>query len=89
MRTGDLGGQAPGLAAVGAGLGVQRLEPAGAIELEPVAHRLDGDAGAASAWDDVGVLGFLVEGAADVSAARREPEHIGDEPIAEMLRATS
>ena len=65
---GDLGGQAPGLAAVGAGLGVQRLEPAGAIHAEPVAHRLDGDAGAAGAGDDVGALGLLVQGAPDLSA---------------------
>ena len=34
------------MTAVGAGLGVQRLEPAGAIQAEPVAHGLDGDTGA-------------------------------------------
>ena len=80
---GDLGGQAPGLAAVGAGLRVQRLEPAGAIQAEPVAHGLDGDAGAPRAGDDVGALGLLVQGAADVSAAQGQAEHVGNQPIAE------
>ena len=48
-QLGDLGGQAPGLAAVGTGLRIQRLEPAGAIQAQPIAHRLDGDAGAPGA----------------------------------------
>ena len=81
---GDLGGQAPGLAAVGAALRVQRLEPAGAIHAEPVAHRLDGDAGASRPGDDVGALGFLVQGAPDLSAARRHTEHVGDQGVAEQ-----
>ena len=102
---GDLGGQAPGLTAVGAGLRIQRLEPAGAIETEPVAHRLDGDAGAPGPGDGVGALGFLVQGAPgpgdgvgalgflvqgapDLSAAQRHTEHVRDQTVAEMLRAT-
>ena len=55
----DLGGQAPGLAAVGAALRVQRLEPAGAIHTQPIAHRLRGDPGAPGAGDGVGALGPL------------------------------
>ena len=83
-QLGDLGGQSPGLAAVGAGLRIQRLEPAGAIETQPVAHRLDGDAGAPRPWDDVGALGLLVEGAAGLAAAWRHTKHIGDEAVAEQ-----
>ena len=81
---GDLGGQTPGPAAVGAGLRVQRVEPAGAIQAQPVAHRLDGDAGAPRAGDDVAALGLLVEGAPNLSAARRQAEHVGDEAVAEQ-----
>ena len=87
-QLGDLGGQASGQAAVSAGLRVQRLKPAGAIQAQPVAHRLDGDAGTAGAGDGVGALGFVVQGAADVWAARCQAKHIGDEAVAEMLRAT-
>ena len=87
-QLGDLGGQASGQAAVGAGLRVQRLEPAGAIQAQPVAHRLHGDAGATGAGDGVGALGLVVQGAADVWAARCQAKHIGDEAVAEMLRAT-
>ena len=83
-QLGDLGGQAPGLAAVGAGLRIQRLEPAGAIETEPVAHGLHGDAGAPGPGDGVGALGFLVQCAADLSAAQRHTEHVGDEAVAEQ-----
>ena len=83
-QLGDLGGQAPGLAAVGAGLRIQRLEPAGAIETEPVAHGLHGDPGTPGPGDGVGALGFLVQGAADLSAAQRHTEHVGDEAVAEQ-----
>ena len=80
----DLGGQSPGRAALGAGLRIQRLEPAGAIQAQPVAHGVDADAGAPGAWDDVGALGLLVQGAADVGAPRCQAKHIGDEAIAEQ-----
>ena len=83
-QLGDLGGQAPGLAAVGTGLRIQRLEPAGAIQAQPIAHRLDGDAGAPGAGDGVGALGLLVQGAPDVSAARGQAQHVGDEAVAEQ-----
>ena len=83
-QLGDLGGQTPGQAAVSAGLRVQRLEPAGAIQTQPVAHRLDGDAGAPRPWDDVGALGLLAQGAADVWAARCQAKHVGDEAVAEQ-----
>ena len=83
-QLGDLGGQAPGPAAVGAGLGVQRLEPAVAIQTEPIAHRLHGHAGAARAGDGVGALGLLVEGAPDLAAAGGQAQHVGDETVAEQ-----
>ena len=83
-QLGDLGGQASGQTAVSAGLRVQRLEPAGAVQTQPVAHRLDGDAGAPRPWDDVGALGLLAQGAADVWAARGQAEYVCDKPIAEQ-----
>ena len=87
-QLGELWGQSPGLAAVGAGLRIQRLEPAVAIEAEPVAHGLDGDTGAPGGGDGVGALCLLVQGTADVSAAWGQAEHVGDEAVAEMLPAT-
>ena len=83
-QLGDLGGQAPGLAAVGAGLRVQRLEPAVAIHAQPIAHRLDGDAGAARPGDGVGALGLLAQGVPNLAAARGQAQHVGDEPVAEQ-----
>ena len=83
-QLGELGGHAPGSAAVGAGLRVQRFEPAVAIQAQPIAHRLDGDAGAARAGDGVGTLGLLVQGAANLAAARGQAQHVGDEAVAEQ-----
>ena len=85
---GDLGGHAPGLAAVGAALRVQRLEPAGAVHAQPIAHRLRGDPGAPGAGDGVGALGLLAQPLADPRGAGREMDQVGDEAVAEMLRAT-
>ena len=80
----NLGGHAPWLTVVGAGLGVQRLESAVAIQAQPIAHRLQGDAGAAGPWDGVAALGLLVQGAADLAAARGQAQHVGDEAVAEQ-----
>ena len=64
----DLGGQSPGLGAVGAGLRIQRLERAVAIQTEPVAHRLDGDAGAQCSERGLGL------------EPRAHRVHLGDAP---------
>ena len=80
----DLGGHAPGPAAVGAGLRIQRLEPAGAIQAQPVAHRLQGGAGTPRPRDGVGAPGLLVQGAANLAAARGQAQHVGDEAVAEQ-----
>ena len=55
-----------------------------AEQAQPVAHGFDGDAGAPGAWNDVGALGLLVQGAADVRAPRCQAKHVGDEAIAEQ-----
>ena len=75
-QLGDLGWQTPGLAAVGAGLGIQRLEPAVAVQAQPVAHRLDGDTGAPRAGDGVGAFGLLAQPGADLAAAQRQREQV-------------
>ena len=83
-RLGNGIGQAAGLTAIGAPLRQQRLEPAFAVELEPVAQGLDGDAGAAAAGDGVvhPRLGTQLPG--DAGTAGRQVDEIGDDAVAEQ-----
>ena len=58
-RVASSGGHAPGLAAVGARVGVQRLEAAIAVELAPVADGVGGNSGAGGAGDGLGLGGLV------------------------------
>ena len=87
-QLGDIGGQTARPTAVDAGLRIQRLEAAAAVQRQPIADGLGGDAGAPRAGDGVGVVGLLTQPLADARCARGEMGEVGNEPVAEMLRAT-
>ena len=89
-QLGDIGGQAAGPAAVDTGLRIQRLEAAAAVQRQrqPIADGLGGNAGAPRAGDGVGVVGLLTQPLADARCARGEMGEVGNQPVAEMLRAT-
>ena len=79
-----VGGQAAGPAAVDTGLRIQRLEAAAAVQRQPIADGLGGDAGAPRAGDGVGVVGLLTQPLADARCARGEMGEVGNEPVAEQ-----
>ena len=83
-QLGDVGGQAAGPAAVDTGLRIQRLEAAAAVQRQPIADGLGGDAGAPRAGDGVGVVGLLTQPLADARCARGEMGEVGNEPVAEQ-----
>ena len=87
-QLGDIGGQTARPAAVDTGLRIQRLEAAAAVQRQPVADGLGGNAGAPRAGDGVGVVGLLTQPLADARCARGEMGEVGNQPVAEMLRAT-
>ena len=86
---GDLGGQAPGGAAVGACPGVERGEAGAAVLREPVAQGLGGDAGASGAGDGVGLFGPDAQLRADPRCPGREVDEVGDEAVAEQCDGLS
>ena len=69
-QLGDIGGQTARPAAVDTGLRIQRLEAAAAVQRQPIADGLGGDAGAPRAGDGVGVVGLLTQPLADARCAR-------------------
>ena len=81
---GELWGQAPRLAPVGATLRVQSVEAAGAVQRQPIAQGLGGDAGAPGAGNHVGVPGLVAQAFADAWGAGGEMDDIGEEPVAEQ-----
>ena len=83
-QLGDVGGQAAGPAAVDTGLRIQRLEAAAAVQRQPIADGLGGDAGAPRAGDGVGVVGLLTQPLADARCARGEMGEVGNQPVAEQ-----
>ena len=80
-QLGDVGGQAAGPAAVDTGLRIQRLEAAAAVQRQPIADGLGGDAGAPRAGDGVGVVGLLTQPLADARCARGEMGEVGNQPV--------
>ena len=53
-----------------------------------IRYREHAHAGAPRAGDGVGVVGLLTQPLADARCARGEMGEVGNEPVAEMLRAT-
>ena len=83
-QLGDIGGQTARPAAVDTGLRIQRLEAAAAVQRQPVADGLGGNAGAPRAGDGVGVVGLLTQPLADARCARGEMGEVGNQPVAEQ-----
>ena len=84
QRFGDLGGQPAGTAAVGAWPGMQGVEAAAAVEAQPVAEGLGGDAGAVGAGDVVVAFGLGAQPGADARGAGWQVDEVGDEAVAEQ-----
>ena len=79
-QLGDIGGQTARPAAVDTGLRIQRLEAAAAVQRQPIADGLGGNAGAPRTGDGVGVLGLLTQPLADARCARGEMGEVAGEP---------
>ena len=69
---GDLGRHPPGLAAVGARLGVEGLEAAIAVEPDPVPHGVGGDPGSGGAGDGVGLASLVAQLGGGARRAQRQ-----------------
>ena len=80
---GDLGRQPPGLPPVGAGLGVERVEAAVAVVLDPAPHGLGGDPGPGGSGDRVGLLGFGAHHRAGTRCTHGQMHQIGDDVVSE------
>ena len=83
-QLGDIGGQTARPAAVDTGLRIQRLEAAAAVQRQPIADGLGGNAGAPRTGDGVGVVGLLTQPLADARCARGEMGEVGNQPVAEQ-----
>ena len=81
---GELWGHAPGVAAVGARFGVQRLEAAIAVELDPVADGVGGDPGSGGAGDGVGLGGFVAHPRDEARCTHGQMHQVGDHAIPEQ-----
>ena len=81
---GDVRRHAAGAAPVAAGPGMQGVEAALAVALEPVADGLGGDAGARRAGDVVVLGGLGAQPSADAGRAARQVGEVGDEAVPEQ-----
>ena len=72
QQLGNVRRQPPGLAAVGARLGIEGIEAALPVVVQPVADGLGGDVGALGAGDGVLLLGLGLHHGADAGGAGRE-----------------
>ena len=81
---GEFGGHAPGLAAGGARVGVQRLEAAIAVELAPVADGVGGNSGAGGAGDGLGLGGLVAHPGDEARGAHGQMHQVGDHVISEQ-----
>ena len=80
---GDLGRKPPGLPPVGARLGVERIEAAVAVALDPPPDRVGGDMGPVASGDGVGLAGLVAQLLADALRTHRQVHQIDDDAVSE------